>query len=651
MKDLEGHVIFVNRHLASRLGFTPSSMEAQKLDALVGGSIHEASNKEDAIVIRTGNSTFFKKTVNVQGHNQTFLTNKFPLRNETGEIVAVAAITTDITSEQEAIEFAERIKQKAEQSEQLLSAYRAALEQAAGVVMTDATGRIIYANELFCKMSGFEFSDLLGEGFGKLHSHQTPKTVFADLWKVISNGKMWRGELCNHSKSGQEYWVDATIIPIKNAQGEIERYISTQLEITDKKRKEEELKVAEAKALDASETKALFLANMSHEIRTPLNAIIGMTNLFMETQMSKEQEEYAKVIQVSGSALLGIVNDVLDFSKIEAGTIDLKAEKFSVQELVENCVKMIYPKIKETGNTVEVTVGSDIPSEVHGDMGRVGQVLINLLSNAAKFTTKGKIKVEAEKIHSEQKSQQKGGSGDETSVRIRFSVTDTGAGISEKNKEALFEPFTQRPDGKKKRFGGTGLGLSISKRLINAMGGEISVRSELGKGAHFWFDLSLEKPSEKKLAKPSADSSIAQAKLDGNKKGSNGIHSPGSYKILVVDDYEPNRKLLKLYLKDPRFDVDFAEGGKEALSKVQEKKFDLILMDIQMPDWDGYLTLQKLFEIENSLCPVVALTANVVEGEKENCLKHGFSFYLPKPVSKTDLLATVEKFKPKAKAA
>jgi PAS domain S-box-containing protein len=477
---------------------------------------------------------------------------------------------------------------------------------------------IRYANAAFIKVNGWSLSELIGVTapypFWTEEQHN-PTQI--EGFKEALQKESGEAETLQQKRNGEQYWVHINWAPVKK-NGVIQFILVNSVDISERMNMEEALRKAKEGAEAATRAKSDFLANMSHEIRTPMNGVIGMAGLLANTVLSQEQRDYVQSIQISADALLNIINDILDFSKIETSKLELETIDFDLNSAIENMNDILAVRAREKGLEYVWLLEPDVPTQLTGDPGRLRQILINLIGNAIKFTSKGNIDIHIGLVQET-----------DTDVEIRFEIRDTGIGIPKQKQAELFRPFTQADTSTTRKFGGTGLGLSISKRLVDLMKGKIGLESDEAKGSLFWFTVVLQKQKSSQLA------------------GKNPEYSITGIKILGVDDNATNRKLLDQILRSWKCRIEVTESAAGALSCLHSAvaagdPFQIAIIDMLMPDVDG-MTLGRMIKATPTLAQTVLVAWSSSGNQEMNseAEKVGFSKYLMKPTKQSQLYNTI----------
>jgi two-component system, sensor histidine kinase and response regulator len=754
--------------------------------------IAQSSQFDERRVLTTGEPLLNREepTILPGGGTGWLLTTKVPLRDEDGNVIGILGVSRDITMRKRA----EKALQESE------ARFRILFEKVwEGVYQSSPDGKFISVNPAFVRMFGYSSQEEILESSTTLDFYAFPEDRHKVIETVNDVGDIGGFEVTMRKKTGEEIIVLENSHAVRGADNAILYYEGTLTDITGRKRAEEllrqqadaleranerllqsklraeeqssllrtqaaELIAAREEALEASRLKSEFVANMSHEIRTPMNGIIGMTNLLLDMQLTPEQRECVEIVRKSGEALLGIINDILDFSKIEAGKLSIEIESFDLVGVVESTIELFAPQAHEKGLEFGCLIEGDALRAVKGDPGRVRQVLTNLVGNALKFTDDGEVHL---RVRAEKET--------ETSVEVRFTVSDTGIGISREAMSRLFHSFSQADGSTTRKYGGTGLGLAISKQLVGMMGGTIGVESEVGSGSHFWWCVTFEKdlltvghpmPSfagtrcliveqmktnssilrhyveqwgmassvaetreaaletlrassesgnpihitivdarlsggnitgfactlrddpalghprvlplisigsqeadalrtagfSTMVVKPIRQSLLAECiagvlgvthvlpplfgigndatrRREGNTLSGLGRGGVRELKILVAEDNAVNQKVALRMLEHLGHRADVAGNGVEAVEATGLHPYDVIFMDCQMPEMDGFEATKRIREREGSSrhTIIIAMTANALQGDRERCLANGMDDYIKKPVSRTDL--------------
>ena len=690
-------------------------------------------------------------------------------RDQEGKAIRIAGLTMDIRERKrleqamvEARENAERSLSQLEQSQAELLKHSKAIEASpVSVMITDARGDIEYVNPNFTNVTGYSTEETLGRNPRFLQAEKQSTEFYQDMWNALGTTGTWHGEFCNRKKDGSTFWELASISAIYDTEGQITNYVAVKEDSSKRKKAEQTLKEALARAEQGNRAKSEFLANMSHEIRTPISVIIGMTHLAKLTDLSRKQEDYLHKIETASRSLLIIINDILDFSKIEAGKLNIEKKPFELYENLNSVVTLFAETLAENNIELYWSIDDNVPALLSGDTVRINQIFTNLLSNAVKFTHEGEININAGVQSFEQNE-----------VVLKCCVSDTGIGMTEEQVSRLFQKFEQADSSTTRKYGGTGLGLAIIHQLITLMDGEISVTSTPGKGSRFEFTLRLgveknRRSEEQSMRLPlevqglkilllhpdkngsvkvrdmleslsfsvrivssvtAADHELKRAEKEGNPYGliwmdeeitepvmqlmseydtpciimtfvhsfeaveeriqnrpnSHVIHKPihpssifnaivdlfgfdtfrkerrasglrdireefsaiRGTRILLVEDNAMNQQVASELLARAGVLVEIAENGEEALRRVQDQKFDAVLMDIQMPVMDGITAVKQIRLMGGDFedLPIIAMTANDMSGDREKSLEAGMNDHIGKPIDPLRLYSCLQKW-------
>jgi PAS domain S-box-containing protein len=605
-KDLNGRFVELNARLAQNIG-RPASEILGKTDFDLFPEAEAKKYRRDDTRVMTHGAVIedVEEQTLPDGRITYIQVLKAPVRDASGAIIGVQGIFWDVTE-----------RKQAEDARRLADArFRRLVESSLiGIVVSDAHGKILDANDAFLKLVGYDRDDMAA-GLVRWDT-MTPDEYrpLDDLAikqaQTTGSCTPWEKEYIH--KDGHRVPVVIGFAPLPE---EPERFICFALDITERKQFERELREAKEAADAANEAKSLFLANMSHEVRTPMNAVIGLTELVLKSPLAPQQNEYLKLVLESAESLLGIINDILDFSKIEAGKMQLANEPFWLRDCLVDAIRPFAPRAHQKGVELAYDVDASVPDAVQGDAGRLRQVLVNLVSNALKFTERGEIVVTVDQAEAV-----------DHTLLLHFAVRDTGIGIAQEKLKNIFEAFEQADTSTTRQFGGTGLGLAIAQRFVDLMGGRIWVTSHVGQGSTFHFTARLALAQESQMPPQRRTAQV-----------------PASLRILVVDDFPLNRRIVLEMLKNWGLAGDAAPSAAEAMrllraAVAQGQPYKLLLTDVNMPQVDGLMLVEQMqAELDGEQPKVILLTSGERSGEMERRRRIRIDAHLLKPIKQSDL--------------
>ena len=605
----ESRVLIASDNFEQMIGIPGSEIVGKAMTALFPAELAVKIAADDWSVIANGNKLQLEEAYNGRSYD----TIKFPV--VLGEKTLLAGFSIDTTERKQAENALRMSREK----------FKATIDNSFDVIFSlNAEGTFQFVSRAWERHFGYSIKEVLGKNFADfIHPDdialsttylaeifRTGKSKTVPPYRIKNSDGIWRSFVANGSR-----YADA-----ENAW----QVIGVAHDITDQLAAEQNLLQAKAAAETANIAKSQFLSTMSHEIRSPMNGILGMFQLLQHTELTPEQLEYTKIALQSGKKLVDLLNDILDLAKIEAGKIELEIADFDLPSMISDTINILALQAREKGLLLTSSQDVDVPSALKGDAGRLRQILINLVGNAIKFTPKGSVTLHIQKS-----------SEDAHSTILCFFIRDSGIGIAPDKLEHIFESFTQADGSTTRTYGGTGLGLAICKRLVELMGGTISVVSSDGGGSTFRFTVVLEKQVE---APP-----LPIVEETHREPG-----SASGIRILLTDDDPVAQLLVSRLLKSFGYLVDVASNGKEAVDALEKNDYSLVLMDCMMPEMNGYEVTAVIRDpaspVRRHDIPVIALTGNAMKQDRDHCLAAGMDDHLPKPVLFPDLLAMLEKY-------
>ena len=612
VKDLNGKYLLINKQLKETFSYTD--------EMLIGKSDHDLDpenadefERTDKQVAESGKPADIDETVVLNNRKHHFHYVKFPLRDQSGTVFAVGGFGIDVTERNKA---AEELGHSEQKMRTLLSSTNE------GFFMVDRDYKLILINEagkLIARFSTGKEPEL-GDNIKDIIRPERKDALLGIFRRVFEGDSLEYEQIFD--TEGERRTFLLSFLPVKESDAVIAACVVSK-DITDVVKYRQQLIEARRKAERAEKSQEQFLANMSHEIRTPLNGIIGMANLLQKSKLDGEQREFVSIIKYSSDNLLVLINDILDFSKIKAGKLNIELIEFNIWDVVQKAVGALQQRAKEKDLGLLIFFHDDVPRLIKGDPYRLNQILSNLLSNAIKFTAKGYIRIE---ISCKQLV--------EGWCTMKFRIKDTGIGIATDKLAMIFESFSQASEDVTRKFGGTGLGLTITKQLVELQGGNIRVESEEGVGTSVTFEIPYEVIEE----------SLSMPQEEENNNTPEHYSFMGK-KVLVVEDNEINRKVISYNLEPAGIEITMANEGKEAV-RILEKgsKFDLIIMDLQMPIMNGFQATVYIRQKLKLHTPIIAMTASALKNEEVKCLQLGMDEYLTKPFAPEELFKLLAKY-------
>jgi PAS domain S-box-containing protein len=621
-RDIHGKLLFANEKLVSMLGYTGEAVVGKDVAELFYYDAEEMAGVKQAMLSAGGRLVDYEMRLkHKDGSPLVFSSNIRFFYDMHGKVAGVEGVLRDITPRKRMEEELRLAKTRAELESARLATIISVMEE--GVVFADESDHIVEVNDYFCNFMNKSRHEVLHHSIWDFYSGELGERLRRLLLEYKARQRT--------RPASMDTTFDSSVLTIRTqaiySSDCYEGVLINMVDVTT-------LVEAKIRAESASRAKSEFIANMSHEVRTPMHAIIGMAQLLGDGPLNSDQRESLQMVQASADHLLSIINEILDFSKIEAGKLELENIQFNMEEVVKSVLGGASARAQEKGLQLISRIPPPPPLELVGDPVRLRQVLLNLVDNAIKFTPKGQIECTLGLLER---------SAD--SVLLQFSIADTGIGIPADMLGTIFESFTQVDSSITRRFGGSGLGLAICRRLVESMGGRIWVESEEGKGSCFSFTLRMALPNT--LESPDLSLSTHDLSATGESVPLLAALPARSLRLLLAEDNRVNQRLAVRVLEKHGHRVTVAENGLEVLKALQQCEFELVLMDIQMPEMDGLeatRTIRRQEQATGAHIPIVALTAHALHGDRERCVEAGMDDYISKPIKVEELLTTIEKW-------
>ncbi len=652
-KDRQGRYIGCNESFASQIiGLSKERIigkSVRDLKESIPANLADKYFEMDELLFQEKSVQVYETQVQcADGVLRDYLITRAPFNNFAGDLAGIVGVMLDITERKRGEEM---LKESKDYLDKIINTIGDPL------FVKNRQHRFVLVNDAMCALSGRSREELIGKKDCDFFPAAQVDVFLDKDEQVFLTGK----ENVNEETITDSLGIDRTIITKKT------RYtdnagnmfiVGIIRDITERKWAEEELQkanlqlkqsIAQANELaeiakTANAAKSEFLANMSHEIRTPLNGVIGMIELLLDTELDGEQREYARTIHASGKALLSLINDILDFSKIEARKLVMENRDFNLASVLRYTTDLLARNAQKKGLELSCVVDPDVPRLLRGDAARLSQILINLGGNAMKFTREGSILIEVSLVRAK-----------EDKIVLRFSVKDTGIGIAADRMNTLFTPFTQADGSTTRKYGGTGLGLAISKQLVRMMNGRIGAESQVGLGSTFWFTAQFDLPAKQADDQMLAKDRECSAESVGFGRGAEALHSsengsvsflPEDARILLVEDNAVNQKVAVAMIKKLGGQIDVAVDGREAIAALEKGSYDLVLMDCQMPEMDGFEATRVIRQKgeTGARIPIIAMSASAMQADREKCLLAGMDDFIAKPVLPEELARVLSRW-------
>lgn len=612
--DTDGNIRFISKNVKALTGYAPSDLKGVPIIQCMPRAYREGIMEAIKNVVSTGNySNVLELEIFTFSRVNKWINCRIsPLFKNNDEVEELQVAFWDMDEEK-------KVRLELEQMEAEQKNQRVLLQNILDnlpnfIFVKDASGKYLLANKKLKELINVESPDEIGAKISNFVKQENMPDKYSESdWQVLNNKAVVSFEE-KYPVNGIIHYFQIVKFPLLNEEGVVTHICGISTDITEHRESENELRAARKSAEQAKTAQETFLANMSHEIRTPMNGIIGMSNLLLSTKQDAEQKEYTETILESSSNLLSIINDLLDFSKIKSGKFQFEYAPFRPRHVIRKAIYPLQFKAEEKHIGLNINISQDIPEILIGDPLRLQQIVINLAGNAIKFTSVGAVTISVSCKP-----------GHDDLVHLIMSVIDTGIGIPENKLDYIFESFTQNNVNTSRQYGGTGLGLAIVKQLTEMQHGQITVASKLGKGSEFTVEIPFEIGKEMPLTQ------------ENKPLASEGMQLLKGMQILVAEDNVINQKVVKNTLSKQGAIVDIASNGREAIALAQEQYYDVILMDLQMPEVDGYKATRHIRQVLKIDVPVIAMTADALKGEAEKCFDAGMSGFISKPFDPNDL--------------